>query len=60
MVAAVGAVLAVAYAVRVLREVWSGDRTTPPVGDASGTTLVAVVVLGTAVVVLGVYPVALL
>ncbi len=60
VVAAVGAVLAVAYAVRVLREVWSGDRTTPPVGDASGATLVAVVLLGTAVVVLGVYPVALL
>src|SRR5690606_6238036 len=60
VVAAVGAVLAVAYAARVLREVWSGDRTAPVIADVRGSTAVVVGVLLAAVVALGVYPVALL
>src|SRR5690606_37255755 len=55
-----GAVLAVAYAARVLREVWSGDRTAPAIADVRGTSAVLVWVLVVAIVVLGVYPVALL
>lgn len=60
VVAALGAVLAVAYAARVLREVWSGDRTAPAIADVRGTSAVLVWVLVVAIVVLGVYPVALL
>lgn len=59
VVAALGAVLAAAYTVRVLREVWSGDRRTPAVADARGVTWVAGAVLSALVVGLGVYPVAL-
>lgn len=60
VVAALGAVLAVAYAARVLREVWSGDRTAPVIADVRGGSTLLVGVLVAAVVVLGVYPVALL
>lgn len=56
VVAAVGAVLAAAYAVRVLREVWAGDRETPVVPDSHRVETVLLGVLVTAVVVLGVYP----
>lgn len=60
VVAALGAVLAAAYAVRVLREVWSGDRTTPLIGDVRGVQAGIVAVLVAAIVALGVYPVPLL
>ena len=59
VVAAVGAALAAAYALRVARRVWVGDRpdgevaTTP---DTRGVELVVLTVLATAVVVLGVLP----
>lgn len=55
-----GAVLAVAYAVRVLHEVWSGDRVEPRVPDAVRTERVALRVLGLLVLLLGVFPTALL
>ncbi len=60
LVAALGAVLAAAYAVRVLREVWAGDRTTPLIGDARRVNAVVLGVLIACVVALGVYPVPLL
>jgi NADH-quinone oxidoreductase subunit M len=60
VVAALGGVLAAAYAVRVLREVWAGDRTTPAIGDSRGLQAGLLGVLVTVVIVLGVYPVALL
>ena len=59
VVAAVGAALAAAYALRVARRVWVGDRpdgevaTTP---DTRGIELVVLTVLATAIVVLGVLP----
>nr|WP_281496736.1 NADH-quinone oxidoreductase subunit M [Ornithinimicrobium sp. F0845] len=60
LLAALGAVLAAAYAVRVLREVWAGDRRSPAIRDVRGTELGVLVVLGVGIVALGVYPVALL
>lgn len=60
LLAAQGAVLAVAYAVRVLREVWAGDRRSPAIRDVRGAELGVLVVLGVGIVALGVYPVALL
>ncbi|USQ76960.1 complex I subunit 4 family protein [Ornithinimicrobium cryptoxanthini] len=57
---ALGAVLAAAYAVRVLREVWAGDRRSPAIRDARGVELGILTVLGVGIVALGVYPVALL
>ncbi|WP_153396850.1 complex I subunit 4 family protein [Ornithinicoccus halotolerans] len=60
VVAAIGAALGAAYAARVLREVWAGDRTTPLIADLRGPTLVATVLLGAAVLGLGVYPALLL
>ncbi|QDO87746.1 NADH-quinone oxidoreductase subunit M [Ornithinimicrobium ciconiae] len=60
VLAAVGAALAVAYAVRVLREVWAGDRRAPAIRDTRGVELGILVVLGVGIVALGVYPVALL
>jgi len=60
VLAALGAVLAVAYAVRVLREVWAGDRRSPAIRDVRGAELGVLVVLGVGIVALGVYPVALL
>ncbi|WP_237565562.1 complex I subunit 4 family protein [Ornithinimicrobium cavernae] len=58
--AALGAVLAAAYAVRVLREVWAGDRRSPAIRDVRGVELGVLFVLGVGIVALGVYPVALL
>ncbi|NNG38921.1 NADH-quinone oxidoreductase subunit M [Flexivirga sp. ID2601S] len=64
--AAFGAVLAAAYALRVLRIVWMGDAdggrplAPEPESDARGNELVVVTVLGAATVVLGVLPIILL
>lgn len=60
VIGALGAVLAVAYGVRVLREVWSGDRLEPRIPDAILTERWALRGLGFLVVLLGVYPTALL
>lgn len=60
VIGALGAVLAVAYSVRVLREVWSGDRTEPRIPDAIATERWAVRLLGVLVVALGVLPTLLL
>lgn len=60
VLAAVGGALSVAYGVRVLREVWSGDRAEPRVPDAVRTERVSLRVLGALVVVLGVLPALLL
>lgn len=60
VLAAVGGALAVAYGVRVLREVWSGDVLEPRVPDAVRTERAAVSLLGVLVVVLGVLPTLLL
>ena len=59
VVAAVGAALAAAYALRVARTVWVGDRPEPdaaPTPDTRGVELAVLAVLATAVVVLGVAP----
>ena len=60
LLAALGAALAVAYAVRVLLEVWSGDRRSPAIRDTRGVELGLLVVLGVGILALGVYPVALM
>ncbi|MGC5586027.1 complex I subunit 4 family protein [Ornithinimicrobium sp. W1679] len=54
--AALGAVLAVAYGARVLKEVWAGDRVEPRVPDAVRTERLSVRVLAALVVLLGVVP----
>ncbi|MGI8947602.1 MAG: complex I subunit 4 family protein [Ornithinimicrobium sp.] len=56
VIAAVGAAIAAAYVVRVLREVWMGERTTPVVSDADRLETVLVGVLALAVLALGLYP----
>lgn len=60
VLAALGAVLAVAYGVRVLHEVWAGDRVEPRVPDAVRTERVSLRLLGLLILALGVYPTALL
>lgn len=60
VIAAIGAGLAAAYTVRVLREVWSGDRLEPRVPDAVLTERTALRILGVLILVLGVLPTALL
>ena len=60
VLAAVGGLLATAYSVRVLREVWSGDRAEPRIPDAVRTERVALRVLGGLVLLLGVLPILLL
>jgi NADH-quinone oxidoreductase subunit M len=63
VVAAVGAALAAAYALRVARLVWVGDRPDPdvtPTADTVGVERVVLGVLATAVVVLGVLPMTVL
>lgn len=60
VVGVIGAVLAVAYAVRVLREVWAGGRVEPRIPDAVRTERTALRLLGALVLLLGVYPTALL
>ncbi|WP_368660246.1 NuoM family protein, partial [Ornithinimicrobium sp.] len=58
--AAIGAALAVAYSVRVLREVWSGDRIEPRIPDAVRTERVVLRALGALILLLGVAPILLL
>ncbi len=60
VVAAIGAALAAAYSVRVLREVWSGERTRPVISDATVIERWVIGVLIVVVVGLGVYPLAVL
>lgn len=60
VLAALGGVLAAAYSVRVLREVWSGDVLEPRVPDAVKVERFSLRVLGALVVLLGVLPVLLL
>jgi len=60
VVAAVGGALAVAYTVRVLREVWAGDRVEPRIPDAVLTERTALRMLGVLVLVLGLVPTVLL
>lgn len=54
--AAVGAVLAVAYGARVLKEAWVGDRVEPRIPDAVLTERLSVRILGVLVLLLGVLP----
>ena len=60
MVAAIGAALAAGYSLRVARTVWVGDQPDPEAAaatpDTRGVELVVLSVLGTLVVVLGVFP----
>jgi NADH-quinone oxidoreductase subunit M len=60
VVGALGAVLAVAYAARVLHEVWSGDRSEPRTPDAIRTERIALGLLSTLILAVGVYPALLL
>lgn len=57
--AALGAVLAVAYSVRVLREVWAGDRRSPAIRDVRGAELGVLGLLAVGILGLGLYPVLL-
>jgi NADH-quinone oxidoreductase subunit M len=54
--AVLGAGVAAAYSLRVLRLIWSGDRTTPAHEDARGGEWSVLAVLVAAVLVLGVAP----
>jgi len=56
VVAVIGAGVAAAYSLRVLRLIWSGDRTTPAHEDAHGCEWSVLAVLVSAVLVLGVAP----
>jgi NADH-quinone oxidoreductase subunit M len=60
VVAAIGAALAAGYSLRVARTVWMGDQPDPEAAaatpDTRGVELVVLSVLGTLVVVLGVFP----
>jgi len=56
VVSVLGAGLAAAYSLRVLKLIWSGDRTTPAHDDASGGEWSVVAALVCAVLVLGVAP----
>lgn len=56
IVAVLGAGVAAAYSLRVLRLIWSGDRTTPAHSDAHGGEWSVLAVLTAAVLVLGVAP----
>ncbi|WP_238335811.1 complex I subunit 4 family protein [Serinicoccus kebangsaanensis] len=60
VVAAVGGALAVAYTVRVLREVWFGERLEPRIPDAVLTERTALRLLGVLVLLLGLVPTLLL
>lgn len=51
-----GAVLGAAYGVRVLREVWAGDRVEPRIRDAGRVEALAIGLLTLALLVLGVLP----
>jgi len=56
VVAVLGAGVAAAYSLRVLKLIWSGDKTTPVHQDASGAEWSVLAVLMSAVLVLGVAP----
>jgi NADH-quinone oxidoreductase subunit M len=56
VVAVLGAGVAAAYSLRVLKLIWSGERTTPAHQDASGPEWSVLAVLMSAVLVLGVAP----
>jgi NADH-quinone oxidoreductase subunit M len=56
VVAVTGTAVAAGYSLRVLRLIWSGDRTTPAHQDARGGEWSVLAVLVTAVLVLGVAP----
>jgi NADH-quinone oxidoreductase subunit M len=56
VVAVLGAGVAAAYSLRVLRLIWSGDRTTPAHEDARGGEWSVLAVLVCAVLVLGIAP----
>ncbi|MEP7192423.1 MAG: NADH-quinone oxidoreductase subunit M [Actinomycetota bacterium] len=56
VVAVLGAGVAAAYSLRVLKLIWSGERTTPAHQDASGAEWSVLAVLMSAVLVLGVAP----
>lgn len=60
VLAAVGAAIAAAYNVRVIREVWGGEATRPVIADATVVERGAIAVLALIVVGLGVYPMAVL
>jgi NADH-quinone oxidoreductase subunit M len=57
---ALGTVLAAAYALRVARIVWMGERTEPAIADSRGVEWVVVGGLVVAALVLGVLPQVLL
>jgi NADH-quinone oxidoreductase subunit M len=56
VVAAVGTVLAAAYALRVLRTVWAGDRVEPRIEDTRDSEWDVIAVLVVAVLLLGIAP----
>jgi NADH-quinone oxidoreductase subunit M len=56
VIAVLGAGVAAAYSLRVLKLIWSGDRTAPAHKDASGAEWSVLAVLMSAVLVLGVAP----
>jgi NADH-quinone oxidoreductase subunit M len=56
VVAVTGTAVAAGYSLRVLRLIWSGDRTTPAHPDARGGEWSVIAVLVTSVLVLGVAP----
>ena len=55
-VAVTGTAIAAGYSLRVLRLIWSGDRTSPAHADAHGGEWSVLAVLVAAVLVLGVAP----
>jgi NADH-quinone oxidoreductase subunit M len=56
VMAVLGAGVAAAYSLRVLKLIWSGDRTSPAHADAGGGEWSVLAVLVAAVLVLGVAP----
>jgi NADH-quinone oxidoreductase subunit M len=56
VVAAVGTVLAAAYALRVARRVWAGERTEPRIEDCRDSEWDVIAVLVLAVLLLGIAP----
>lgn len=56
VVAAVGTVLAAAYALRVARQVWAGDRLEPRIADTRDSEWDVIAVLVLAVLLLGIAP----
>jgi NADH-quinone oxidoreductase subunit M len=56
VVGALGTVLAAAYSLRVLRTVWAGDRTSPPIEDSRDSEWDVAAVLVLATLALGIAP----